>query len=228
VPLEQQNLIYGTVFDPVNGPEDRVVRPQDLLHSMLHNRANRVGALQMPPLAKNLVDTNAMQLFADWINSLPGTPALAPPTISPAAGTFAGPITIMLQSSDTNAAIYYTLDGTLPSLGSALYSAPFPLTSNATVRANAAEVGFATSVAVAAQFNLLPGIVLSSSGSFTNGTFQLQVSGEPGKTYILQGSTNLLSWIPVSTNVPTSSPFKVTDPLAANFRYRFYRVMQFP
>jgi hypothetical protein len=60
----------------VNGPEDRVVVPKDLLHSMLHNRANRVGALQMPPLAKNLVDTNAVQLFADWINSLPAGPGV--------------------------------------------------------------------------------------------------------------------------------------------------------
>src|SRR6185436_8427630 len=77
IPLEQQNLIYGAVFDPVNGPDDRVVRPQDLLHSMLHNRANRVGALQMPPLAKNVIDAPAMQLFADWINSLPTGPGVA-------------------------------------------------------------------------------------------------------------------------------------------------------
>ncbi|HEX5220256.1 MAG TPA: PQQ-dependent sugar dehydrogenase, partial [Verrucomicrobiae bacterium] len=77
VPLEQQNLIYGAVFDAVNGPTDRVVRPQDLVHSMLHNRANRVGALQMPPLAKNMIDTNAMQLFADWIMSLPTGPGVA-------------------------------------------------------------------------------------------------------------------------------------------------------
>jgi len=76
VPLEQQNLIYGAVFDPVNDATDRVVRPQDLLHSMLHNRPNRVGALQMPPLAKNMIDTNAMQLIADWIMSLPTGPGV--------------------------------------------------------------------------------------------------------------------------------------------------------
>jgi len=77
IPLEQQNLIYGAVFDAVNDPTDRVVRPQDLVHSMMHNRANRVGPLQMPPLAKNLVDTNAVQLMADWINSLPTGPGVA-------------------------------------------------------------------------------------------------------------------------------------------------------
>lgn len=77
IPLEQQNLIYGAVFDAVNDPSDRVVRPQDLVHSMMHNRASRVGPLQMPPLAKNIVDTNAVQLMADWINSLPTGPGVA-------------------------------------------------------------------------------------------------------------------------------------------------------
>ena len=76
VPLEQQNLIYGAVFDAVNDPTDRVIVPQDLLHSMIHNRASRVGPLQMPPLAKNLVDSNAVQVIADWINSLPTGPGV--------------------------------------------------------------------------------------------------------------------------------------------------------
>jgi cytochrome c553 len=92
VPLEQQNLIYGQVFDAVNDPDDRVVRPQDLLHSMIHNRANRVGPLQMPPLAKNMVDSNAVSVIAAWINSLPTGPGV---TLSrtnegvPVAGPFA-------------------------------------------------------------------------------------------------------------------------------------------
>ncbi|MDB6123106.1 MAG: Laminin sub domain 2 [Pedosphaera sp.] len=99
IPLEQQNLIYGAVFDAVNGPEDRVVRPQDLFHSMLHNRASRVGALQMPPLAKNLVDAQAVQLFADWINSLPTGPGV---TLSQADtnGPVSGPFIVNIQFTE--------------------------------------------------------------------------------------------------------------------------------
>jgi hypothetical protein len=96
--------------------------------------------------------------------------------------------------------------------------------------AKAFETGFNESVAAQAQFAVaVPGNVVILPGSFfTNGTFGLQLSGTPGKTYILQGSTNLFSWIPVSTNMPASSPFLLIDPTAANFRYRFYRAEQLP
>jgi uncharacterized repeat protein (TIGR03806 family) len=76
-PLEQQSLIYGAVVTSVNDENDRVIVPQDLLHSLIHNRASRVGTLQMPPLAKNLVDSNAVALIATWINSLPTGPGVA-------------------------------------------------------------------------------------------------------------------------------------------------------
>jgi uncharacterized repeat protein (TIGR03806 family) len=229
-PLTNQNIINALPQKGDLGLDNaRVVVPKDIWRSVLYARMNTSDpAIKMPGLARNLIDTNAVQVMSDWINSLPGTPALEPPTISPAGGSFNGPVAVALLSSDTNAAIYFTLDGTVPSSASSLYSGPFMLSSNAIVRANAAEVGFSTSVSVLAQFNILPGIVFSSFGFSTNGTFQLELSGPPGKTYILQGSTDFANWIPISTNVPTSSPFTVVDPAAANFRYRFYRAVQLP
>jgi glucose/arabinose dehydrogenase len=76
-PLERQGLIYGGVNSFLNDTNDRVVVPQDLLHSLLYNRANRVDAYEMPPLVKNLVDTNAVTTMAAWINSLPMGPGVA-------------------------------------------------------------------------------------------------------------------------------------------------------
>jgi glucose/arabinose dehydrogenase len=100
VPIELQNLIYGTVFDAVNGPEDRVVRPQELFHSMLYQRPNRVGALQMPPLAKNVVDTNAMQVLSDWIDSLATGPGVTL-TLTNTSVPVSGPFGINVQFSES-------------------------------------------------------------------------------------------------------------------------------
>ena len=109
-------------------------------------------AIKMPPLARNLIDTNAVQVFTDWINSLPGTPALAPPAITPNGGAFIASVSVTLQSPDTNAAIYYTLDGSLPTTNSLLYSGAFNLFTNAIVSASAFETNFDNSAAVSAAF----------------------------------------------------------------------------
>jgi hypothetical protein len=39
------------------------------------------------------------------------------------------------------------------------------------------------------------------------------------------GSTNLLSWTPLATNVAPSGIFEMVDPQASQFRARFYRTM---
>ncbi|GEM_PF-5579508 len=63
-------------------------------------------------------------------------------------------------------------------------------------------------------------------GSFTNGTFDLRVSGLQGKSYVLQASTDFINWTPVSTNVAPSNFMDLVDPGATNFPRRFYRAIQ--
>jgi uncharacterized delta-60 repeat protein/uncharacterized repeat protein (TIGR01451 family) len=54
----------------------------------------------------------------------------------------------------------------------------------------------------------------------SNGTLRFTVISQPGQTNVIQGSTNLVNWVPIYTNVGS---FIFTDPNAANYRYRFYR-----
>jgi uncharacterized repeat protein (TIGR03806 family) len=61
-------------------PNARVVAPQDVSRSVLHHRANLLGAGAMPPLAKNQVDDAAIELIENWIDSL--DPSVSPPTTS--------------------------------------------------------------------------------------------------------------------------------------------------
>jgi hypothetical protein len=172
------------------------------------------------------VDTNATQVIGDWINSLAGTPALTPPTIAPNGGTFTPSATVTVTSPDTNAAFYYTVDGSTPTTNSARYLAPLYLTTNLTLTVNAAASGYATSVASSALFSITPAIHFTSGSFLTNGIFQLGFYGLSGQTYVLSGSTNLQNWTPLTTNFATTNQFFLTDPNASNFPQRFYRAHQ--
>jgi uncharacterized repeat protein (TIGR03806 family) len=229
-PLANQNIINTPAVKGNLGYDNvDIVTPDDVWRSSLYDRMDVVNpAIQMPPLARNLIDTNAVQVMADWINSLGGTPAEAPPTISPAGGTFTGGVTVTILPPDPAAKVYYTLDGTLPTTNSLLYTEPFNLTNTATVSANAFETNFANSVAPSDLIIVLPGVSFTSAGSFTNGMFEMQISGLPGQSYIIQTSTDLVSWIPLMTNVSATSPFSVVDSGATNNPFRFYRAVQKP
>ncbi len=76
-PLANQGIVSGAVQNSQGISNALVVAPADLSHSLLYLRDNNVGTpLQMPPLAKNVIDTNYITTLAAWINSL------IPPTIS--------------------------------------------------------------------------------------------------------------------------------------------------
>ena len=94
--------------------------------------------------------------MADWINSLGGTPALAPPVITPASGIFTNKVTLTLSPTNVGATLYYTLDGSLPTTNSIVYNGPFELFSSATVTANAFETNYVNSVAVSGVFTIVP------------------------------------------------------------------------
>ncbi len=229
-PLASQNIINGILTKGDLGYDNaRIVVPNDVWRSILFQRSDSADpAIKMPPLARNLVDTNAMSVLTDWINSLAGVPALAPPTISPPGGLFQGSVNVSLNSTNGGDSLYYTLDGSLPNTGSFLYAGPFNLATNATVRANAFKAGFTNSVAATAVFSLRPPVQFSSGGFFTNNTFQVPASGLAGKTYYLQATTNFVDWTTLSTNVAPFNSFYLVDPGATNFMYRFYRAIELP
>ncbi len=67
--------------------------------------------------------------------------------------------------------------------------------------------------------------ILSTTG-LSGGQFQVTIHGIAGQTYETDVSSNLLDWVPLSTNVAPSDVFIVIDPSPANGDQRFYRTRQ--
>ncbi len=70
-PLAAQNIIDGPVLYDLGITGARVVVPQEVSSSIMHYRMNSlIPGTAMPPLGKNVVDEEGVQLIADWINSM--------------------------------------------------------------------------------------------------------------------------------------------------------------
>ena len=65
------------------------------------------------------------------------------------------------------------------------------------------------------------------SGAYVggNGVFQFTVTSDPGVTNIIQASTNLMTWIPIYTNIGS---FIYTNLDSTNYPQRFYRTLMLP
>ncbi len=75
-PVADQNIVSGPVNDALGIPDAREVAPGSLAQSIMFLRLSTNGSIKMPPLARNLVDSNAVPVLADWIHRL-----ATPPTI---------------------------------------------------------------------------------------------------------------------------------------------------
>jgi hypothetical protein len=86
---------------------------------------------------------------AAWFGT---TPVVSTPAISPDGGSFVTSQAVTLSTETTGTSIYYTTDGSTPTTGSTLYSAPFTLTANATVKVLATKSSYGNSNIASAVF----------------------------------------------------------------------------
>ena len=77
---------------------------------------------------------------------------VAAPVIAPSGGTFTDSQTVTITCATEDASIYYTTDGSTPSVLSTLYNAPITLTETTTLKAIAAKDGMAESTVATATF----------------------------------------------------------------------------
>jgi uncharacterized repeat protein (TIGR03806 family) len=151
-PLAQQGLIDGPVLIDEGIDHARIIAPNDRWRSILYMRANTVEAFKMPPIARQTVDQSGMDLLRQWIESLGGRPALAPPDFSLPAGNYAKAIEVKLTQPEPGVEIRYTVDGSIPGTTDPLYTQPLHLANSATVRAKAFKTGYTRSITAQATF----------------------------------------------------------------------------
>jgi hypothetical protein len=123
-----------------------VVSPNDTWRSILFLRVNTLDGLKMPPLAHEVSDEKSIRLLRQWIESLGGPTVLPPPSFSPQGGHFPGPIEVTLSHPEPGTAIYFTLDGSVPTKTDPLFVKPIRLEGPTTVRARAFKEGFTRSI----------------------------------------------------------------------------------
>ena len=70
------------------------------------------------------------------------------------------------------------------------------------------------------------GAPLLAASRITNGQFSFTFGGEPGRTVIIQASSDMKNWSPIATNVLTSSLMTFSDPQSSGLGRRYYRLFE--
>jgi chitobiase/beta-hexosaminidase-like protein/ASPM-SPD-2-Hydin domain-containing protein len=110
------------------------------------------------------------------------------PTFAPAPGNYTTPQSVSLSDTDSNAAIYYTVDGSTPSASSHLYSTPLNISASTSVRAIAID-GTVTSQNVTGTYNF-PGLSVSPA-SISFGAVTVNGSASQSITLTSNGAAPL-------------------------------------
>jgi uncharacterized repeat protein (TIGR03803 family) len=82
------------------------------------------------------------------------TPPAATPVFSPAAGTYTSAQSVTITDATTDAAVYYTANGTTPSTASTKYTGAISVTSTETIRAIAVATGYTNSAVASATYTI--------------------------------------------------------------------------
>jgi len=94
-----------------------------------------------------------------------------------------------------------------------------------------ASGGSSTSAVATLTVNLIPPGINGVAANL-DGSFNLDLTGSPGYTYILEATTNLIppgNWLPIATNtLGTNGTWHFSDTAATNFSLQFYRLMLAP
>jgi hypothetical protein len=136
----------------------------------------------------------------------------ATPVIAPGAGTYTTVQSVTITDSTPGASIYYTTDGSIPTVGSTLYSGPISVLASETIQAIAAYTGFVySSIAEAKYVTNFPlaatPVLAPGSGTYKSPqTVTIRRSTPGASIYYAINST------PTTASTLYTGPFTVSPP----------------
>ncbi len=129
-------------------------------------------------------------------------PLAATPTISPLSGAYAGPQILTISDTTPGSVLHYTLDGTLPTTASPVYSGPITVAVPAVIHAMATASGYQNSNTVSTSLTAttVPSSpVISPAGGTFHSSQQVTLTDATAGAviyYALDGSLPNPSWQP--------------------------------
>jgi hypothetical protein len=137
--------------------------------------------------------------------------AAATPTFSPSGGSYNTAQIVTINDTTTGANLYYTLDGSVPTTASTLYTGPVTLSKSATLSAIAVASGFANSGVASANYVIGTGVatpvITPTGGTFATAQSVTITDATGGATiyYTIDGS------MPSSSSTLYSGPITVAS-----------------
>ena len=166
--------------------------------------------LTMPPGMPGAHAYTRAQL-AYWASAMhPPDPGVPTPTFSPAPTTYHSPILVTISDSLSTATIYYTLDGSLPTMSSQIYWGPIQIAATTTIRTMAASAGIPISAVVSATYSIVLPQAPMPMFSPTPSTFSSPQSVK------LSNSLNLPMCYTTDGSIPTTSSTPYSGPIAVS------------
>lgn len=216
------NAPSETLFDVVAVSNDTFVAigSEGLVVSM---EASSVGILES---ATGGASTSEYVLALNGSALLPGTIVVEAPTIDPNGGNFTDSVSVTL-TVPTGTQVYYTTDGTEPSVESTVYAGAFIIDADTTLRAVAVDGGILSTVVsasfvVATTLDPVPALRITVLDA---ANFQIELSAsQSGLAYQLQTSESLQSWLPLQA-LRAGTGGALTWSVPVDGTRRFYRVL---
>jgi hypothetical protein len=165
----------------------------------------------------------ALAVKAGWSNSSIGSAAytingaVATPTFSPAAGTYTGTQNVTVSNANSGLsgfAMYYTTDGSTPTVASALYTGAIPVSTSETIKVLAVATGYSNSTVGSAAYiiSLVPtysisgNVGVASATIYYTGVSSGSTMADSSGNYSITGLANGLYTITPSKAGYTFSP----------------------